>query len=340
MPPEVQAATSAPAKPAADAAPTTAPPVAPGSTADSAPSDAKPGAKPAEKPKARDLAAVRRQGFQLRQERKEAAAAKAAADKVRADTDAALAEMRAELAKLQDQGKKHETERAEWLADPISYAEKHGRKPDEVVTGYVRKNTPEAAQADIARKLADETAAREKLEADIRARDEKSKKDEEQRQAQALVAQREGAVKGFLHAVRQAGKTYPHLNGLYEDSEIAAKAAEFQKMAIDRGEVHSFESVANAFEKFAKEAYEKRGAKLQELLIADEAEPAPAAGVQDKREPGNGRRAATTGPNARSAPKPEPPKLSRRLTRAEQDAADLAALKLATAKDRAAMKSS
>lgn len=285
--------------------------------------------------KAKDRAALAREGFRLRQERRALADREKAA---KAETDAKLADMAAKLEALSKDKEKLAAEREEWLKDPIAFAEKHGRKPDDVVTGYVQRNTPEAAAAETRRLLEEERKAREKLEADLAERDKKAAEQEKQRQEQQKASVLAAQVQGFTQAVRAAGKKYPHLNALYEDSEISAKAAEFQKMALERGESHSFDEVANAFERFAKAAHEKKEAKRLELLTPEEGEPASAAGVSAKPVPGNGRREGNHGPGQRTAPKAEPPKLSRRLTRAEQDAADLAALKKATAADRAANK--
>jgi hypothetical protein len=179
----------------------------------------------------------------------------------------------------------------------------------------------------------------EGLEKQIAADREREKKERDEAAAKQRDAQLMAQVTGFVHAVTSAGKKYPYLNFMYEKSEIQAKAAETQRLALANGEVLSFDDVADAFEKFAKAAYERKEAKRLELLTPDEGEPATAAGVQAKPVPGNGRREGTSGPGTtRTTPKPEAPKLSRRLTRAEQDAADLAALKAATAKDRAAVK--
>jgi hypothetical protein len=295
--------------------------------------------KPAEgaaPPKAKDLASLRREGFRLRQFRKE----------LQAGTEKQIAEMKAQLdgvlakhSAAEAKAAQLEKEREEALKDPISWAEKHGRKADDTVTGYVKKNTPEAAIEDTKREVAEERAKREALEKQIAADREREKKEREEQAAKQRETALAQQVNGFVYNVTNAPKKYPYLNFMYEKHEIQAKAAETQKLALANGEVLSFDDVADAFDKFAKAAYERKEAKRLELLTPEEGEPATAAGVQAKPVPGNGRREASSGPGTtRTTPKPEVPKLSRRLTRAEQDAADLAALKAATAKDRAATK--
>ncbi len=339
MPPEAQAAAVAPK----NAAPPPAAEPAPGAAPVSPAGEAKPGADSAAGPaKAKDRAAFQREGFRLREERK-----RLQEDAKRKDTETAtrFADLEARLKASDERAAKAEADRQAALEDPVGWAAKNGRTPEQTIQHHIAKDTPEAAIAEAKR----EAAEAKKAAADLaKQRDEDRAalaKEREEEKKQATQAAQTGACKAFVQTVANRAKEFPYLNSMYDASEIEAKAAQFQAMALAEkwtdaqghehvGKAYSFDEVAKAFEGFAKRAYDLKEARRLELLGAssEEAEPVSATGVQAK--PALGK--ASQG---KPAPKPNaeaPPKATRRLTRAEQEEEDLRALRAATAKDRAA----
>lgn len=340
MPPEAQAAVEPkngaphpPAEPAPGAAP--APPAG----------EAKPGADSAAgeasvPAKAKDRAAFAREQFRLREERR---AFKAKEESFTAQMAKMGEDFKAQLDAVQKQRAEWEADRKAALEDPVGWAAKNGRTPQETIQHHVSKDTPEAAIAEAKREAAESRKAVEELRKQREDEKVADAKEREEAAKQAKAAAQSGACKAFVQNVGSRAKEFPYLNSMYDAGEIEAKAAQFQALALAEewtdaqgykhvGKAYAFDEVAKAFEAHAKRAYDLKEAKRLELLGAsEEAEPVSATGVQVK--PALGKASQGKPP-----PKPTaeaPPKASRRLTRAEEEERDLQALRAATAKDRA-----
>lgn len=289
--------------------------------------------------KAADKAAVAREAFRLREARRDVGKQVAA---LQEQHTKALADMKAQLDELAVGQKSWQEERKAFLADPIEWAQKNGHKAEDAIRGYVAKGTPEAAIEAARKEAAEARASADELKK-LREQDKVDReKEREDGQKQAKAAAEQGACKAFTRSVTADAKKYPHINAMYEPAEIEAKAAEFQRLAAAEewtdaggnkhvGKAYPFDDVANAFERSAKAAYEKKQARIAELTSSPDEEPGPALGIQKKLVPGNGRREGTNGPDAERAPKPKPK--PRTLTREEQAKEDMALLRKAFEQD-------
>lgn len=293
--------------------------------------------------KAKDLAAVSRQGFKLREATR---LAKQAAASAQSAFTQQLEPLRAQLGDLTKAQKEWQAERAAILADPVSWAEKNGRPAEQTISGYVAKGTPEEAIRLAREEAAAATAAAKELREALAKRDTDAAAEKEEGAKAARAAAEKGACVAFTRSVVAKAKTFPFINAMYSPEEIEAKAAQFQAIAAKEewtdetgkkrvGKQYPFEEVAKAFEANAKAAHDKRQARLAELTSSQEEEPGTAPGVQAKPVPGNGRREGTNGPGTtRTALTPEKPKAKpRALTIAEQRKADLQMIQDAQRKD-------
>lgn len=248
--------------------------------------------------------------------------------RLKAESDARAA-TEAKLAELQKQ-------MDAFKASPFAHL-----PPDQAeraIRDYAEGETPEKrTRQEIAeaRRIAEE--AKKEL-ADAKAEyAEAARKGQEERQAQARAAQ----VAGFARAVSEgeSAKTYAYLNAMHSPAEIRAMAAEIQEWAESEGKTFTFDQVASHLDKRAKTLYEERKERL--LALAGTPNGTPAAGlappIQTGRSgdasAGNGHRG--NGPGAGATPQGRGNQ-RRVLTREQEQEEDLAALRKATAKDRAA----
>lgn len=283
-------------------------------------------------PKARDLAELQKAQFEARE-------AKRAARREVTDLHAKL---QAEASAREAQGKRI-AELEQLIArvkggEALLVAAEQGADPAKAIEGYVAKSTPEQQIDAVRRELAAEREARQ--------REEKTRTEERQRaEQQALVAAERGAVVSFARAITapDVAKSYPHLVAEFEPDEIAQKAYEIQQWAKtvewedEHGKRHTgasytFEAVAQVLEKQAKAIHDRRTARRSSLMSAPATEQASGVGHRDQ----NGQASAVAQPT-RSGPSVAKarPSGNRKLTRDEEEAIDLAALRTAMAKDAA-----
>lgn len=219
-----------------------------------------------------------------------------------------------------------------------------GVDPEKAVREFVAQGTPEAKQLELEKRLEQADAARAALEKRI---EEAEKKREEERGAQTRAqaeAQEQAALRNFASVATsgEAVKKYPHLNAEFTPAEVLAKAREVhewaktQKWKDPQGKVHtgasySFEEVANFLESQAKQVHKMREDRRKAVLGSPEP---PATAPRANAPPGNGRRVPGQPPRVEGPT--VKPHVRARMTREQEAAEDLAALRKATAADAAA----
>lgn len=284
-------------------------------------------------PKARDLAELQKAQFEAREARRAA----------RREVTELTSKLQAEAIAREAQGKRI-AELEQLIArvkggEALMVAAEQGADPAKAIEGYVAKSTPEQQIDAVRRELAAEREARQ--------REEKVRAEERQRaEQQALVAAERAAVVSFARAITapDVAKSYPHVVAEFEPEEIAQKAHEIQQWAKtvewedEHGKRHvgasyTFEAVAQVLERQAKAIHDRRTARRFSLMPAPATEQASGVGHRDQ----NGQASAVAQPT-RSGPSVAKvrPSGTRKLTRDEEEAIDLAALRTAMAKDAAA----
>lgn len=313
---EKPAATSAPSPEATPPDPAAAPPAAgspPASGADS-------GAAAPVKAKAKDKAWVAQEALKLRRQRQ---AFGQELEQLRGglgDTKKQLEELRVENERLRGI-------EARLKADPLSVAKELGANPEEGIRTFLKANTPEAEIENVKRQLEEERKAR--LE------DQKRRQEQEAAMQAGYAARAEQArLQSFVQAVVSTPEKYKYLLAEYEPQDILAQAtsvhnwAKQQKDSAGNPATYTFEEVASFLDQQAKIVHDRRSERRTKLLAPAQAESesAPANGQHRQTDTESAK-----GPKPKSGPKPPP----RKLTRAEEEAEDLARLSAAFDKDRA-----
>ena len=317
MPPE-----ESPIVPSSQATAEPPPAVVPSPAGKGAAVASEPGAEP-QKPSVKDIGDFARRRHALSNQAKEVKAEKRAIEAQRAEW---TKEREASNKRVADLEAKIES-----LAkgNPLL---REGVDPDKTIQEFLKAGTPEAKAFDLERRLNEERDARTRLEADIKTEREERTKAAAEAQKRAAAQEEHGALQNFTRVVTGAEKTqFPYLNSEFSPEEIFAMATEVHEGGKKSGKQYSFEVVGKHLEDHAKKVYAWREDRRKvNLGGSQEAPPAPASRVQTP--PGNGRRATVQQPHA-VAPKPKVP--DRRLTRDEEEAADLEMLRRANAADAA-----
>jgi hypothetical protein len=186
--------------------------------------------------------------------------------------------------------------------------------------------------------LPGDAIARAKAAEDRVAAHEKKLEDQaKERQEKANTQAVDGMIAGVANTIKANRKEWPYTNLVLSDDEVRSYLRKTHEVGVQRGETYTMNDLRSSFERIAKVRYQKMSEAAKELL----AESAPANGQAIgsppvSGPPGKGLRQAAPVKNA-SAPiaAPKQPK-TRTLTREQQKQADIAALRAAMAKDKAA----
>jgi hypothetical protein len=135
-------------------------------------------------------------------------------------------------------------------------------------------------------------------------------------------------VASFVQTITSNAKEWHYTNLIFSKEEIEGKLRQLQKVGIERNETYTAAKVKEAFERFAKDRFDKiQAAHQARLEVETPAEPTPAPKGKALRQPGP----------AIQSPIPAQPagkKLSRRAEERANDAAAKASLRTAIEKDR------
>ena len=325
--PKTETVTPSPAtpEPAPGGAPGTSTPSGAGGAtppgADSGAAAKKTAEEPPKPATSQDYAAVSRERERLRQARKEFQAKGTEAEaKAKAEGERA-AKFEKELAAAN-------AEIEEARRDGLMYSTKHGSKAEDLIRKYVGATAPEQLAAGA---ISEVEALKRKIDAMEKGQAERELKDTQakeqlarQQQEQAQLAR----IGGAFAAMKRDEKKCPYVFSEWSEAEVHAKLAEVDKFAISKGVAYSLEEVMAFLDKAAHSVYDEKAAARARLL--GEANPGSPPGIQVGASRANGRPGKSE-PVTRTAPKSL--EARRRLTREEEEAEDLAALRAATAAD-------
>lgn len=252
-------------------------------------------------------------------------------------------ELRNGFAQLEAQRKalaEKDAEREKELADLRARVEKwekgnpleHVEDPSKVVRDYVEKTAPERQIAQLWEKNKELEAKLAQRDKDFEAREaEKERKAAEERDAQ--LAQRRAHANAqeqaaFTRLLRSRAAEFPEAHELYSDEEIASQAAQIQAWALKNNRPVPVDDALKFLNKQAAAVLSQREER-RKALQSDPQRSSSTEHSGKKPPPGNGRR--ESGPAPAATPKRPPA----RMTRAEEEAHDLAMLRDAQARDRA-----
>lgn len=264
-------------------------------------------------PRARDWAKAAQAGYEARALKRQNAELQGRMQQeaqARAQQTAIVADLQAKYDALMGRVK----------TEALAVAVEQGGDVNANITGYIEKTAPE-------RKIEALEKAMAEREARDRQREQEWIRQREQENVQQMQRAEQAALQSFVSTVSAATKQYPHLNAEFEAHEISGHAAHISQWAKTQGHTYSFEEVANFLERQAKLVHDSREQRRKSLLTP----PAEGDSGSGPREP-NGQ--FKTNGSQRTSPKPaERKQLSRVLTRDQETEQDLAAIRLAMAKD-------
>ena len=222
---------------------------------------------------------------------------------------------------------------------------REGADPEANIRELLAQGTPEAKVIALEKQLAEDRAKREALEQRLDKEAKERTEAEEKRRVEGTAQAEARTLQNFVQLVSVTQKAkYPYLNAEFEAPEILALAREANQQAKSQkwkdpqgkwhtGATYTFDEVANALEAHAKNTYKTRDDRRKALLAGSQ-EP-PATEPRAKAPPGIGRRAPVQAPRVAETPKPRVD-VRRRMSREEEQEADLAMLRKATSEDAAA----
>lgn len=305
---------------AAEGSPTPTPPVGPSTPTSTAASEAEPtnGAEPT----ARELSEFARRRHGLSEK------AKAVAERERAlaEREAASKDHAAKLEAAAKRIAELEEQVTAWKRAPLDQLE----DPSKAVREYVEKTSPERMVHQLSqdnRELRAELAKlREDITKTIAEKEAAFRKEGDEQRAQALKAQEAHERKVFTSTLRSKAAEFPFIHAEYEDAEIEAMAAEIQAWAAANKKQVTFSEAATFLNSRAKAVYESREER-RKLITSPEA---------DAASPGTERRAKESPPGSGPRAERPPTRTTSRatLSRKEQEAEDLSAIRTAMEKDR------
>jgi hypothetical protein len=231
------------------------------------------------------------------------------------------------LAELQRQVKEATEGLAAAKSDPMGWAVKSGVDPNDAIRKYLGEGTPERA---ISEAREEAKAAREELKKYI----EEQKKLGEEQQRQAAERHDQSIISGYVNTIRANRKEWPYTNAALSEQEIRQKLQELHQIGKKMAESYTPTQIKNAFERLAKQKWESMQETARELL-QDSSTNGQASGAPTAQRAGIRSTAAATQPPGKTSIPPAPMR-KKPLTPAEQKAADLALIKSAMDKDRAA----
>lgn len=264
-------------------------------------------------PRAADIGNFARRRHQLSEQAKavkaqarELAAQKQAMAERDAARDKELADMRAALEALKK-------------GNPLVAAAERGEDVNAHIRDFVEKTSTERSVEELKQQLAE----RDRRDAEREAAAAKQR--EEAQRAQEEAGERQ-AIEGFARNLIAEAEKYPYVATLWNPERIKLAAAEIHVWAKGLKKSVSFEEVAEHLNKLAKREDSEQQERRKRLPPSQDG---PGTEPRVQAPPGSGPRA--NGPAPRTPKEPKRP-----LTRDEQEAEDLAMLRAASEKDRAA----
>jgi hypothetical protein len=249
------------------------------------------------------------------------------AERDRAAAEAAKREVDAreqKIAALQKEIAERDERLERYKRDPIVTSAREGGDAESAIRSFVSETAPEKLIREQNERLA-------KLELELKERDRRAK-EEQKKQEQAAVSASLDNAAGLMF---QNADKFPYTASEWTPQDVRSYIQTIYDWSQKEGRVVQVEEVHDYLERCAKAVHDYRQARREKLLAAKIA-PAPAP-----EKSANGRETRQAAPEKAKASGPQsstsPVKRSKILTRDEQEAQDLALLKAAAAKDRAAM---